>query len=300
MPPFPATPTGAPTGISIGSRSPSSAISASISSPISSSRSSSALRMPSTTCRFLRRRFRTRSLQSFNSASISCSRSLSERTRPMGSTSPNGLGPAAATDERVRPMPNSPTYAAAVRVALTRSDDGPDVGLAVPDLLGHQPGKRHLDPRDHLLLRSQEHLLDLLRRDQSERRFALLDRDDLDLQLAAFERVRRDRVGGLVRRHHLLLALQVLHLLLEADLFGELRLPQVGPRERVASVLEREQQRLVDDVLQHCRRVTDGHARELHVIDRLVTHLGQVVAEDVLATLRVGQPHVHDAVEPPP
>src|SRR4029450_180808 len=113
-------------GTSIGSRSPSSAMRTSISSPTSSSRSSNASRTPSTTWRFFSRRFRTLSRQSFRIASISLRRSASESTTPIGSVSPYGPGPVAAAEIRLRPIPYTPTEAAAVRGAFTTSGARPE------------------------------------------------------------------------------------------------------------------------------------------------------------------------------
>src|SRR3712207_5547054 len=81
--------------------------------------------------------------------------------------------------------------------------------------------------------------------------------DHLHLELLALEVPGGDGVAGLVGGDLGLLLLVVLDGLLEADLVCELRRPDVLPRERVPPVLQREDERLVDDVLYARRRVPD-------------------------------------------
>src|SRR5215210_470294 len=82
-----------------------------------------------------------------------------------------------------------------------------------------------------------------------------------------------------------LLLLVVLDGLLEPDLVGQLGRPDVLPAERVPAVLQGEDERLVDDVLDVGWRVPDRGLGELLEIYVLVAHLVQVVVRYVLATL---------------
>ena len=103
--------------------------------------------------------------------------------------------------------------------------------LPEPHLLGNQARQEDLDPCQELALGVQVHVLDLLAVDETEGSLALLDRDDLDLAVAPLKRVGGDRVDPLVDGNHHLLAVGVRHRLFEADLLGQLRLPQVVPAE---------------------------------------------------------------------
>src|SRR5215211_8959905 len=70
-----------------------------------------------------------------------------------------------------------------------------------------------------------------------------------------------------------LLLLVVLDGLLEPDLIRQLGRPDVLPAERVPAVLQGEDERLVDDVLDTGRRVPDRRLGELLEVHVLVAHL---------------------------
>ena len=103
----------------------------------------------------------------------------------------------------------------------------------------------------------------------------------------------------LVDRHALLLPRRVLHGLLKADLVEQLGLQEVVVGDLLPPVLERHDQRLVDDVLDASGRIPQRRPGQLVQIHLLVGDLVQVVHEDVLAALGSGKAHVHLAIEPP-
>ena len=78
----------------------------------------------------------------------------------------------------------------------------------------------------------------------------------------------------------------------EPDLLGELRLLDVGPLHRLAPVAQAPDERLVEEVLDHHRRVAERHRGEL-VAPLVLVELGDVrllvqVVVDDLAPARRG------------
>src|SRR5215210_4729151 len=170
-------------------------------------------------------------------------------------------------------------------------------GLPEPDVLGGAGGESSLDAGHHVRAGPDVAVLLLLVAHQPQGVLPLDDGDHLHLELLALEIPRGDRVPGLVGGDLDLLLLVVLDGLLEPDLVGQLGRPDVLPAERVPAVLQGEDERLVDDVLDVGWRVPDRGLGELLEIYVLVAHLVQVVVRYVLATLLVRQPHVQSPIE---
>ena len=110
--------------------------------------------------------------------------------------------------------------------------------------------------------------------EQAECVTPLDDREHLELAVLADE-VSNNRVARLVRRDDALLFVGVLDRLLQADLLGHFRLLDVAPVHGVAPVTQRPHERFVEQVLDHHRRVPEGHRRE-RVAPLLLVELGYV------------------------
>ena len=173
--------------------------------------------------------------------------------------------------------------------------------LAEEQLLGDHAAERDLDRADDLGAGLREALLVVGVGEQAERVAALDDRQHLELAVVTDE-VRDDRVAGLVGRDRALLVLGVLDRLLEPDLLGQLRLLDVVPVHGVAAVAQRPHQRLVEEVLDHHRRVAERHGREL-VAALVLVELGdvrllvEVVVDDLPPAGAARQVEVDRAVE---
>ena len=156
--------------------------------------------------------------------------------------------------------------------------------------------------RQQLGPRAQEALLGVGVREQAERAAPTDDRQHFELAADTHE-VRHGRVPGLVGRDDALLVLGVLDRVREADLLGELGRLDVGPIHRVATVAQRPHQRLVEEVLDHDRRVAEGERREL-VAPLLLVELGDVrllldvVVDDLAPTGPARHVEMDRAVEP--
>src|SRR5918998_3491636 len=170
-------------------------------------------------------------------------------------------------------------------------------GLPNPDVFRRAGGQSGLDASHHVRACPDVAVLPLLVAHQPQGVLPLDDRDHLHLELLALEVPGGDRVPGLVGGDLDLLLLVVLDGLLEPDLVGQLRRPDVLPGKRVPALLQREDERLVDDVLDAGRGVPHRRLGELLEVYLLVAHLFQVVIRYVLAALLVRQPHVQPPVE---
>src|SRR5215211_7084273 len=169
--------------------------------------------------------------------------------------------------------------------------------LPEPDVLGGAGGQSRLDAGHNVRAGPDVAVFSLLVAHEPQGVLPLDYGDHLHLELLALEIPGGDRVPGLVGGDLDLLLLVVLDGLLEPDLIRELRRPDVLPRERVPALLQREDERLVDDVLDAGRGVADRRLGELLEVYVLVVHLLEVVVRYVLAALPVRQPHVQPPVE---
>ena len=185
-------------------------------------------------------------------------------------------------------MPNEPTICAAIFVACTRSPDGP-----VPDSPKNSSSAL-MPPNAIFIMPSSSERVRVKRSSVSvcasrpSASLALDDRQHFELAVLPDE-VRDGRVPRLVGRDRALLFFGVFDRLLQTDLLGHLRLLDVGPLHRRAPVAQRPHERLVEEVLDHHRRVPEGHCREL-VASLFLVELGdvrllvEVVVDDLAPT----------------
>jgi hypothetical protein len=150
------------------------------------------------------------------------------------------MGPSAiASNEISEPaIPNDPTICAASEAAERDRDAGLDLGA-----------------------RAREALLRVAVREQTQRAAALDDRQHLEAAALAHE-VGDGGVSGLVDRDGGAIALRVDDGLLDPDLIGELCLVDVVEVHLAPAVAKRDEDRLVEEVLDHHRRVSEGVVRE--------------------------------------
>ena len=157
--------------------------------------------------------------------------------------------------------------------------------------------------RDHdvdlaLGLPRSEPVLERDRRDETTRAAAALDRGDVDRDRAV-EAVEGDRVTRLVDRDRVPLTLDVLPVVGYPVRLLVFRLEHVGPRDRVASVADREHERLVHGVLDRRAGGVGRDHRELLdlLVGELVLHLGEVTLERALPPVLRRVADLVDAVD---
>ena len=176
-------------------------------------------------------------------------------------------------------------------------------GFAEEQLLRAHAAECDLHHPEQLRTGTSEPLLAVAVRQQPERVTTLDDREHLELAILPDE-VRDRRVTSLVGCNRAPLFVGVLDRLLQTDLLGHLRLLNVGPVHGHASVAQRPHEALVEDVLDHHRRVSERHCREglaslLFVELRHVRLAIEVVVDDVAAARSTREVEVDRTVETP-
>ncbi len=174
-------------------------------------------------------------------------------------------------------------------------------GLAEVGLLGHHPAHGDLDAGHDLRAGPGEALLEVGVGQHPESVLALDDRQHLELAVLAHQ-VGHGGVPGLVGGDAPALLVGVLHRLAQADLLGDLGLLDVVPVQRRRPPAQGPHQGLVEEVLDHHRRVAGGHGGQAVEPDRVVEvgHvrlLGQVVVDDLPPVGSAGKAEVDAAVE---
>ena len=188
-------------------------------------------------------------------------------------------------------------------VAESRSPETPDeLSLSKNIRSPASEAERHEDVRLVLAAPPGELVLRLDRRHHAEVVAALLDRGDVDLHVLP-RPVGDHRVAGLVDRDRVPFPLDVLDVLGRAELLELLGLDHVLVRDDVAAVPDRDDQRLVDHVLDRGAGRVRGDRGELVDLlgGQLVRDLGEVplVGADAARLGRVADPvHAVDAAGP--
>ena len=199
-------------------------------------------------------------------------------------------------------MPSEPTICAATRVACGEVAGRAGAGLAEEQLLGGHAAERDLDRADELGARLREALLEVGVGEQAERVAALDDRQHLELAVVADE-VRDDRVAGLVGRDRAASPRSVystgcLRPISSVIFACWTSCQSIASR----AVAQRPHQRLVEEVLDHHRRVAERHRGE-RVAALFLVELGdvrllvEVVVDDLAAAGAARQVEVDRAVE---
>ena len=167
---------------------------------------------------------------------------------------------------------------------------GGGTGARVADahLLGHQTAEGDRDARLDLGARAREALLGVAVGEQPQRRPALDDREHLEPAVLPDE-VGDRRVTRLVGGDGLAILLGVDDRLLQADLLGELRLEHVVEIHVAPAFAQRDQQPLIEEVLDHHGRVAE------RLVGDALAH--RAIVELLVVALAVEE--VVDQVEPP-
>ena len=183
-----------------------------------------------------------------------------------------------AAEDTVLPMPQYPSMYEATVVAWSRSPETPDeLSLSKYVRLPGQRGERDEDVRLVLAAPPGELVLRLDRRHHAQVVAALLDRGYVDLHVMP-RPVSDYRVARLVDRDRVPLPLDILHVLGRTEFLELLGLDHVLIGDDVTPVPDRDDQRLIDQVLDAGARRVRGDRGELVdlLVGELVRDLGEV------------------------